>query len=372
MVIFGKKSLQLGTKSKGRAMNPLDVVLKKDPPKTKEDISPKQESPSTAPSSNKTSQLIEEMQKIDGQMIKPFVDFVEGNLFYPILSKIGLAQDDIAFLDNLVEEDILEKKMFEKLVVCPNHPTNFSSSVRLYCPKCHSIKVEKLNLYEHKQCGYISDSRNFDFSSDAKKECPSCKKEIKNFERDMRIPARWFECNNCKEKFDNIDIQLYCRKYEHDFDTNSAQFIPTYSYHLKNSDYSISTDLNQMKYELVTMLQGFDLETEINSKVVGKSGNSHEIPICGKNQNKTILVFLVKQDSKLDHVTINSIVVPILDIEPTCTILITRSEVSDDVYAMAKRYNIDIISHFEFSEIMSHAETLLSEICSKMGGNDEK
>jgi hypothetical protein len=185
------------------------------------------------PSTSKAVKLIQEVQKLSDRTIKPFVDYNEGLLFYPILSKIGEVQDNIACLDDLVSDGILEKKVYEKLIVCPIHPDTFSSSVRLYCPKCHSMSVEKLNLFEHKKCGYITESTNFDFTDTDNANCPSCKKSIKNFEKEVRVPAMWYQCDDCEEKFDNAVIKLHCRKHEHDFDTNSGQFITTFSYKLK-------------------------------------------------------------------------------------------------------------------------------------------
>ncbi len=203
------------------------------------------------PSTNKAVKLIQEVQKLDDRTIKPFVDYNEGLLFYPILSKIGETQDNVECLDDLVSDGILEKQVYEKLIVCPVHPETFSSSMRLYCPKCHSMNVEKLNLFEHKKCGYITESINFDFSDHENSNCPSCKKSIKNFEKEIRVPAMWYQCDECDEKFDNAVIKLHCRKYEHDFDTNSGQFVTTFSYKLKNSEISIKSDTNQIKYELL-------------------------------------------------------------------------------------------------------------------------
>lgn len=321
---------------------------------------------SSANSGPKTVQLINEIQKIDDQTIKPFVDFNEGKLFYPFLSTIGLKQDDDDFLNDLTREGILEKKIFEKLVVCPVHSNTFSSSVHLYCPNCHSIDVEKLNLFEHKRCGYISDGKNFDFSNPDMSECPSCKKAIKNFDKEIRVPAMWFQCNECEEKFDNVDIKLHCRKYEHDFDTNSAQFLPTYSYILKNSEYVINSDDVKIIQELLIMFNGFNYNVETHSFINGKSGNPHKIPIFGTNQQTgtKIMGFVSNSNTKLDESTITSILVPVLDIEPHKTLLITHSEVPESVYSMAKRYNIDIIAHSDFSQIMSRVESFLASATS--------
>ncbi|WP_297592454.1 hypothetical protein [Nitrosopumilus sp.] len=318
----------------------------------------------------KSVQLIQEVQKLNDRTIIPFVDYNEGKLFYPILSKIGEVQDNIEYLDNLVADGILEKKIYEKLIVCPIHSDTFSSSMRLYCPKCHSMGVEKLNLFEHKKCGYITESSNFDFTNQEESFCPSCKKPIKNFEKEIRVPAMWYQCEDCSEKFDNAVIKLHCRKHEHDFDTNSGQFVTTYCYKLKNSEISINSDTNQIKDELLKLLEGFNFTAKLNVLIKGKSGNVHEIPIYGKSKttNESILIFIKNQPGGIDQTDMNSILVPKLDIAPTNTLLVTVSGINDGVENLAKHYEIHLISEPDFSKIISHVEMFVSEWYSKNGG----
>lgn len=322
------------------------------------------------PSTNKAVQLIQEVQKLEDRTIKPFVDYNKGLLFYPILSKIGEMQDNVQCLDDLVSDGILEKQVYEKLIVCPVHPETFSSSMRLYCPKCHSMNVEKLNLFEHKKCGYITESTNFDFSDHENSNCPSCKKQIKNFEKEVRVPAMWYQCDDCDEKFDNAVIKLHCRKHEHDFDTNSGQFITTFSYKLKNSEISINSDTNQIKDELLKLLQGFNFDGKLNVSIKGKSGNVHEIPIYAKSKTsgESILIFIRNQPSGVDQTDMNSILVPKLDIDPTNTLLVTVSGINDGIESLAQHYGIHLISEPDFSQILSRVEAFVSEWYSKNGG----
>jgi nitrite reductase/ring-hydroxylating ferredoxin subunit len=322
------------------------------------------------PSTNKAVKLIQEVQKLEDRTIKPFVDYNEGLLFYPILSQIGETQDNVACLDDLVSDGILEKKVYEKLIVCPVHPETFSSSMRLYCPKCHSMNVEKLNLFEHKKCGYITESTNFDFSDHENSNCPSCKKPIKNFEKEVRVPAMWYQCDDCEEKFDNAVIKLHCRKHEHDFDTNSGQFVTTFSYKLKNSEISINSDTNQIKDELLKLLHGFNFDGKLNISIKGKSGNIHEIPIYAKSKTteESILIFIRNQPTGVDQSDMNSILVPKLDIDPTNTLLVTVSGINDGIESLAQHYGIHLISEPDFSQILSRVEDFVSEWYSKNGG----
>jgi len=322
------------------------------------------------PSPSKSVNLIQEVQKLDDKTIKPFIDYTKGHIYYPILSKIGEPHDNVSYLDDLVSDGILDKHIYEKLIVCPLHPTVFSSSMRLYCPKCHSMNVEKLNLFEHKKCGYIAESKNFDFSNTDHSICPSCLKTIKIFDKEIRVPAMWYQCEDCIEKFDNAVIKLHCRNHDHDFDTNSGKFITTFCYKLKNSDISNVSDTTQIKDELLKLLHGFNFTAELNTLVKGKSGNMHEIPIFGKSKsnNDSILIFIKNQSSGVDESDMNSILIPKLDIDPKNTLLVTVSDVKDGVENLAKHYGINLISDPDFSKIISRVEEFVSAWYANDGG----
>jgi len=157
-------------------------------------------------------------------------------------------------------------------------------------------------------------------------------------------------------------IKLHCRKHDHDFDTNSGKFITTFCYKLKNSDISNISDTTQIKDELIKLLRGFNFTAEINSRVKGKSGNMHEIPIFAKNKsnNESILIFIKNQSTGVDESDMNSILIPKLDIDPKNTLLVTVSDVKEGVENLAHHYGINLISDPDFSKIISRVEEFVS------------
>ena len=372
--MFGRKSS--GTKSKPDSkfphVNGISSFLKKESDSLPVESPPKANFEPDLPksSTSKSVNLIQEVQKLDDKTIKPFIDYTKGHIYYPILSKIGESHENVLYLDYLVSDGILAKHIYEKLIVCPLHPTVFSSSMRLYCPKCHSMNVEKLNLFEHKKCGYIAESKKFDFSNTEHSICPSCMKEIKNFDKEIRVPAMWYQCEDCVEKFDNAVIKLHCRNHNHDFDTNSGKFITTFCYKLKNSDISNVSDTTQIKDELLKLLNGFNFSAELNARVKGKSGNMHEIPIFGKSKSNddSILIFIKNQSSGVDESDMNSVLIPKLDIDPKNTFFVTVSDVKDGVESLAKHYGINLISDPDFSKIISRVEEFVSVWYANNGG----
>jgi len=330
---------------------------------------PKYVPPMSSVMGDKSQLLLLEIEKIPDKTIKPVVDFNENCLFYPILAKIGEQPDNVSYFDDLVNEGVLQKQVFEKLIICPLHPDAFSSSVRLYCPKCNSLNVEKLNLYEHKRCGYITESSAYDFSNPENSTCPSCNKKITDFKKEIRIPAMWHQCIDCAEKFDNAIIKLYCRQHEHDFETNSGLFVTAYSYRLKDYDAPITSDDDKMHEDLEKILKEFNFSTEFNASVKGKSGNSHKVPIYAKNNSsgETIAIFINRQTEKLAQSDINSILISILDVSPKNVLLLTTSEVENEVLPLAKQYGIEIISGSDLSKIIQLVEEFVATNYSRFG-----
>ena len=318
---------------------------------------------------DKSQLLLLEIEKLPDKTIKPVVDFNENCLFYPILSKIGQSPDDIEFLDDLANNGTLNKEVFEKLIICPLHPDAFSSSVRLYCPKCNSLNVNKLNLYEHKRCGYITESSEYDFSDPKNSVCPSCNKKIEDFRKEIRVPAMWHQCVDCSEKFDNAIVKLYCRQHEHDFDTNSGQFVTTYSYKLKDYESPITSDDDKMHDDLEKLLNEFNFSVEFKATVKGKSGNSHKIPIFAQNKanGDAIAIFIIRNEEKISQADINSILVPVLDVGAKSVLLLSTSPVEEDVKPIAKQYGIDIISDPDLSKIIQYVDEFVSDDYSRNG-----
>ena len=318
---------------------------------------------------DKSQHLLLEIEKLPDKTIKPVVDFNENCLFYPILAKIGEEPENLSYLDDLVSEGVLRREVYEKLIICPIHPQAYSSSVRLYCPKCNSLNVDKLNLYEHKRCGFITENTDFDFSDPKNSTCPSCKRKIADFKKEIRVPAMWHQCVDCSEKFDNAIIKLYCRQHEHDFETNAGQFVTTYAYKLKDYDAPITSDDEKMKEDLEKLLGEFNFATEFKAVVKGKSGNPHKIPIYAKNNtnNEGIAIFVKRQENDLEESDINSILVPILDVGPKHTLVLTTAKTSDGVKTIAKQYGIDIISDPDLSKILQFVDEFVSDDYSRNG-----
>jgi hypothetical protein len=279
----------------------------------------------TSTETNKITKLIKSMENSKEKMITPYIDMNQGLITYPILDQIGEEPSNLELLDKLTSPsfDILEKVTCERLAVCPEHPESLAVNVRLLCPGCNSMDIAKLHLIEHKRCGYISENTNFETAPDGSiAQCPSCKKQIRNSKTEIAMPAMWYTCNGCKQKFDDVTIKLHCRKFNHDFDTNKSHTIVVPGYRLKNladaSNSSISPILDQLK----SLLKSYGFSAEENFSVTGKSGNPHRINIYGADDNnRTVFIFIKNPNGDSDASELNSKIIEVLDTSPTVAIL---------------------------------------------------
>lgn len=322
----------------------------------------------------KLKTLIQIMNNNRTSLIKPQINFEQNTVNYPILENIGENPSDNKYLEYISSgSDVLKKEIYERLLVCPDHPDNFSVIVRMYCPQCSSLDVEKLNLVEHKVCGYIADMNEFGVSFLEKiNECPKCKKQVIDQKKEIRFPGGWHACNTCKQKFDITVIKLHCIKEDHDFTLESAKtlLIPCY----KINEHSESGfDKFTILHPLKKILESFGFVVEDLPHIKGKSGMVHEVSLFSTNQkNQTIAVIIKNAKDIIDDADINSTIINVIDISPNKTMFIGIPSVSERAKALATVHDIVVITGNDAREILETAGNALKNMISELNIRKDK
>lgn len=318
--------------------------------------------------------LIKKINSSKEKMVAPRIDISSGKITYPLLTEINEDEENIEFLEKLTDTsaDVLERTVYEKFLVCPQHPESLSVNVRLYCPHCKSMNIEKLHLYEHIKCGYISEKQGFETSDEKNSlKCPSCEKVISDFKKELHVPARWYFCKHCEEKFDDVLVKLHCRNHNHDFETNQSHMINIPGFKIKTDDGEASIDVSAISNRLTELLKKHGFEVEENYSIQGKSGHYHHIDLFGKNKsNKTIFIFIKKSNNAFDNSEINSKIIQVLDTSPTIAILVGFATISEKAKAIATSYNVSIVSDHDTNQIISSTDNVLNEQLSTLGGDE--
>jgi hypothetical protein len=238
----------------------------------------------------------------------------------------------------------------------------------LYCTKCNSIRIEKLHLLEHKSCGHLGEKNSFSTQDKEKLQCPSCDKFIKNPTKELRIPATWYYCLDCKEKFDDALIRLHCKEFSHDFNVNEGHVVTIYGYNTINSIKS-EFDLPKLKAELSKMVTRFGFTVDENHIVKGRSGHEHTIDIYGTDSKNQMLFILIND---LDGNGLDSRLIQVIDTAPKIAILVGHSAISEKTKSIAAKYNVTIITSQSSDEILSEAEKTIAFRLKKLEGTSDK
>lgn len=317
-----------------------------------------------AKNSEKIAKLIKMAKESYSGLLVPEIDSGTAKFGYKILRELENCEGD--FLDTVSELGILARSVHNKFLVCPEHRSSFLLSVRISCPKCNSIDVEKLNLLEHRACGFISERKYFENNDELK--CPSCKKQIKNQEKELRLPASWYLCNDCKDKFDEAKINLHCNEFDHDFAPNQAGSVVLYSYTLSDNTTKSPLDHRKLNEEITKILAKHNYTVTENHTINGKSGINHTVDIVGTDASgQSVFVFINNLDE--NNSEIDSKLLQILDTAPKVGILIGFSSISEKTKSIAAKYNLSIVSSQNIDEIIAEVKKIVSAKIKKSDGD---
>lgn len=291
--------------------------------------------------------------------IVPVIDLNSSETRYPILDAIGINSMDSKILDSMAHVGILEKSLHDKLLVCPDHPDTLSVSIRLYCPKCKSFDVFRMNLVEHKLCGFIATKETFENN---KLSCPSCNAPIKS-QKEVGFPGMWYECKGCKGKFDSPTIMLRCRHHNHDFTINEAKKIDVYSYKLKKEAEKEFYDNYILLAPLRKILEPAGFKVEAAVSVLGKSSISHKVTLYAHTEDVKIIIDAKRAESEVPDQFLIAMFAKVIDISPKLALFVAMPSVSESTKMLAKNYGIIVIEGKTLPEVLnSIIETLNSKL----------
>lgn len=157
---------------------------------------------------------------------------VNTGYFYPTVTEyFSLAPgEEYSLLDEFAEENILTKKLEDKVNICPRcsfHTLNY----REICPKCSSLDIQTEEVYHHFACGYVGPASDF-HTGNALDEitCPKCEKRLRHIGLDYEKPSDTFVCRECKYVFTEPDVDFKCFSCSFVAPADKAIITRVYSY----------------------------------------------------------------------------------------------------------------------------------------------
>ena len=271
---------------------------------------------------------------------------------YPFIEQIvGNPKHTVTFLDRLHEAEIVERRLYDKIIHCPKCGS-VNVSVRYCCPYCKSFNIHKSSLIEHVKCGYMDVEENFRHGNDIL--CPKCNKKLEKSGVDYRQAGIWCTCNECTKSFDIPSTDHFCRACHTTFTFEAAIIKDVYSYRLKDEvkeeaeiGWIIISPISELLSE-----NGFRIESPAFLK--GRSGANHLFDIVaykeGLKKEVKVIDFTLSPGETVGEQPVIALFAKIFDVSPDDAYLIVIPRISENGKKMAKLYKISLIEAIDDRE----------------------
>ena len=147
-------------------------------------------------------------------------------IFYNMTLRAGLVAREA---DALCEQDLLERKFFDRFNVCPR-----CDSVRLHvreeCSKCRSPDLAEEPYLHHFKCAFQGPESQFRRGNDL--VCPKCKQELRHFSVEYDRPGTMLVCNECGHAASEPSVGFVCLDCAAHADAETCTTRDVYSYQL--------------------------------------------------------------------------------------------------------------------------------------------
>ena len=274
---------------------------------------------------------------------------------YPVVESIvGDVSQVEPFLNKLYEADVLEKRLYDKIIFCPKC-NSANVSTRYCCPFCKSFDIKKSALVEHVKCGYMDIEEKF--CDEDKCVCPKCQEELKKIDIDYRKAGIWCTCKDCGKSFDIPTPSNFCRNCRATSTFEEAIIKDVYSYTLKEN----VTAESSLNWFLVTAIREFlikeGLTVESPSLLKGKSGANHSFDIVAykgdKSQKAIVIDLAMSTGTVVSEQPVIALFAKIFDVSPERAYLIAIPKLSDNGKKMTELYKIRAIEAKNHEEAMA-------------------
>ena len=264
---------------------------------------------------------------------------------YPIVEAIiGDASNTEDFLNRLYEAQILERRLYDKIIYCPRC-SSANVSVHYSCPYCKSFNIQKSSLIEHIKCGYMDVEENFRKRN--KLVCPKCHEELKKSDVDYRMAGIWCTCKNCDKSFDIPVTAHFCRDCHANSTFEDAVIKDVYAFSLKEEVKEEAAVGWVVIAPIREVLQEHGFEVESPAFLKGKSSANHMFDIAAYKGDVTRKVTVIDLASSTENAVpeqpVIALFAKIFDVSPDNAYLIAIPKMSENGKKMAELYNIKVI-----------------------------
>jgi len=294
--------------------------------------------------------------------LKPTFDPKFGYRYAEVEAILGDASKVEDFLNRLYEAKVIERKLYDKILLCPSCGSQ-NVSTHYCCPYCKSFNIQKGSLVEHVKCGYMDVEENF--RKGGKLVCPKCHRELKKPEVDYRKAGIWCTCKDCGKSFDIPVTRHFCRECLADFTFEDVEIRDVYAYTLNEEVRGEITAGWIFVAPIKEFLVESGFEVEAPAFLKGKSGANHMFDIAAYKKEITKKVAVMDVATATEDVVSEQPVIAlfakIYDVAPDSAFLIAIPKLNENAKKMAELYNIKVIEARDSKEVTKALKDKLGE-----------
>lgn len=294
--------------------------------------------------------LVSEMRKQDLEYISPHYT-INGGIVYPFAIKaLGVSDDLIQeVLETATELRILEKKITDNLILCPNCK---SSKLRTWiaCPMCGSRNFEKGIGIRHIECGFIAFRE--DFMKDDKLVCPHCKKELKQMSVDWAFTGIILQCKSCGTYIEHPEIGFECLECGREGPIRDSILSPIYGYFLSPKA-DIKKIVNDIDFSdsLIEVIQKSGWSVEKDVVMESPEGRKIKVHAVLKKGDISVVVKFIPSINPIGEEIISKAIEELLQLSPREALIIGIPGFTNSARLLMIAHGINFVGTNEIERI---------------------
>lgn len=264
--------------------------------------------------------------------------------------------DAPALLGEMAAAGTLSSELVDKAPTCPECGSK-QLSTRYACTQCSTYDINRSFLFEHLKCGKVGNEESFKKGDEI--VCPKCQAVLHSFGVEYRAVGVWYECNKCKNSFNNPNHLHYCRPNHHEFSPDRVNLVPVYNYELNKKAVEQIRKEVLLYAEAITFLENLGLEVRAPYSLPGRSGDPQLFDIVfvlpkkgWRSEDKIVAVNVILGDSPIGKDVVKSFGGKVKEAKPADGYILAVPGLSEEAQTLAKSLRVDYFEGSTLNEAM--------------------
>jgi hypothetical protein len=189
--------------------------------------------------------------------------------------------------------------------------------------------------------------------------CPKCQTVLHNYGVEYRAVGVWYECNKCKNSFNNPNHTHFCRPKHHEFSPDRVNLVPIYKYELNKKAIEQIRKAVLVYAEAITFLEDLGLDAKAPHSLPGKSGEPQPFDIVmvlpkkgWRSEEKVVAVDVLVSETLAGTDAVRGFAAKVKETKPSDSWLIAVPGLAEEARRLANNLKVDYVEGASLNEAM--------------------